>query len=124
MLIEIIFLYFIQRKNLLKTTLTIFLSQGIIMAIANFAYDVLYQIHRYSTFLKFWSDEYLIGVFFSFVFMLLLLIAILILINYFIYKEDFKKNFTKQLIIVISGALINSIVLLLIMIKFPKPFQF
>ncbi|MFX0550083.1 hypothetical protein ACOAKC_12215 [Hathewaya histolytica] len=126
MLIEIIFLYFIQRKNLLKITITIFLSQGIVLGITGFIYDIVYQIHNIRntpTLLKFWntikSSDFIFNIGLS-----LLLFIILVLINYLVYRDEITKNSYKQLIYLISGALINSIVLLLIMIKFPKPFQF
>ncbi|WP_138208939.1 hypothetical protein [Hathewaya histolytica] len=126
MLIEIIFLYFIQRKNLLKITITIFLSQGIVLGITGFIYDIVYQIHdirNTPTLPKFWntikSSDFIFNIGLS-----LLLFIILVLINYLVYRDEITKNSYKQLIYLISGALINSIVLLLIMIKFPKPFQF
>lgn len=105
MIIEIIFLYFIQRKNLLKTTINIFLCQGIILDITGTIYAII--IYKSVSIVD-----------------ILLSSIILIFINYFVYKDEFKKNFTKQLVTLLCGTLLNLIILLLLMIKFPKVLRF
>src|SRR3712207_6261708 len=105
MIIEIIFLYFIQRKNLLKTTINIFLCQGIILDITGAIYAII--IYKSVSIVD-----------------ILLSSIILIFINYFVYKDEFKKNFTKQLVTLLCGTLLNLIILLLLMIKFPKVLRF
>lgn len=108
MIIEIMFLYFIQRKNLLKTTINIFLCQGIILTLTGYTYEII----RYKSV----SIEDIVYI--------LLLTIILIFINYFVYTDEFKKSFTKQLVSLLCGTLLNLIILLLLMIKFPKVLRF
>lgn len=123
MIIEIIFLYFIQRKNLLKTTSTIFLSQGIILELTYIIYDILHSSYKCSTFVQFLNTIKSNYIRFDIVYILLSSI-ILILINYFMYTDEFKKSFTKQLVSLLCGTLLNLIILLLLMIKFPKVLRF
>lgn len=123
MIIEIMFLYFIQRKNLLKTTITIFLSQGIILGITYIIYDILHSSYKCSTFLEFLNTIESSSIIFDIV-PILLSSIILIFINYFVYKDELKKNFTKQLATLLCGTLLNLIILLILMIKFPKVLRF
>lgn len=117
MFLQIIFSYFVQRKNILKTTITVFFTQGIVLSIAQFMYDIIYSICKYSSTLGFWnnilSKSFMLNILY-----ILLLFIILIVINYLIYKNEItKKNYIK-FIYLISCYLINLIAIIFIMIKF------
>lgn len=117
MFIQIIFSYIIERKNIFKTTITVFFTQGIVLAIAQFIYDILYDIYRYSENLGFWNNILSENILYN-IFYILILIIILILINYLIYKNQIPRINYKNFIYLTVGYLFNLIVVVFIMIKF------
>ena len=122
MFLQIIFSYFVKRKNILKITITVFCTQGIVLSIAQFMYDIIYSIYKYSSTLGFWnnilSKSFMLNIFY-----ILILFIILIVINYLIYKNEItKKNYRKN-IYIIGCYLINLIAIIFIMIKFNALFM-
>jgi len=117
MLIQIIFSYFIQHKNILKTIIITFSTQGIVLAISRFIYDMIYSIHQYSHNLGFWSiitsKHFRFNVIYSLIFFI-----ILIGINFFIYINEVTKINYKKFISLIAGYIINIIVVIFMMLKF------
>lgn len=117
MFLQVIFSYFVQRKNISKTTITVFFTQGIVLSIAQFMYDMIYSIYKYSNTLGFWNNILSKSFMFNILYILILFI-ILIVINYLIYKDEITKKNYKKFIYLISGYLINLIAIVFIMIKF------
>lgn len=115
--IQIVFSYFIYRKNIFKIIITTFITQGIVLSISNFIYELIYSIYRYSKTLGFFytitSNSFIASIIY-----VLILGCILIGINYLAYRDLIKQKNYKIFILLLSCYLFNIMIMIFCMIKF------
>lgn len=115
--IQIVFSYFIYRKNIFKIIITTFITQGIVLSISNFIYELIYSIYRHSKTIDFFntitSNNFIVNIIY-----ILTLGCILIGINYLAYHDLIKQKNYKIFISLLSCYLFNFIIMIFCMIKF------
>lgn len=117
MIAQIVFSFFIEKKQIGKVAVMIFLTQGIVIPIAHMNYDMIHSIHHYSNTLGFWkvviSKEFEFDILYS-----LIMFAIIIVSGFFTYRSIEGKMNCKKWIALLSGYLINIIIMLFMIFKF------
>ena len=116
MIAQIIVSFFIEKKQIWKVAPLIFITQGIVVSIADITYDMINSIYRYKS-LGFWSvirsESFKFDIFYT-----LILIAIIIIIGFFTYRSiEGKMNYKKWLALLI-GYLINILIMLFMIWRF------
>lgn len=120
--VQTVFLYLFNRKNIIKNIITIFLTQGIVLTLAQFIHDILYSLYRYPKNIGLLntinSENFKIDVLVG-----LIIFIILIIITFLIsLKEASEKRYLKFIINIIS-YLLNLVVLLFLMFRFNTLFK-
>lgn len=117
-LINIALVQCIMKPKILKNALNIFLTQGIVVLVANCIYDMLKQISNHPKSLSIstvtTSHNFIFNLIFSLLFFLILFI-----INYIVYKKHLSEiSFGNFLCSFLCGFFINVLILLFIMFRF------
>ena len=116
-LFQIVFSYFIEDKQLWKVAIMVFLTQGIVVPIAEMNYDMIYSIVHYSENLGFWnvviSKNFRFDIIYS-----LLMFVIIIGISFFTYISIEKNMNYKKWIAFLCGYLVNIAIMVFMMLEF------
>ena len=113
---QFVFSFFIYKKQIWKIAVMVFLTQGIVIPIAEMSHDMINSIHNHTS-LGFW--EFVTSANFKFnILYTLLMLGIIIIIVFFTYRSiDGKINCRKWTALII-GYLINILIMLFIFFRF------
>lgn len=121
-LIQIVFSYFIDNKQIWKVVIMVFCTQGIVISIAQMNCEMINSIYNYSKDLGFWnvviSKNFGFNTLYS-----LILFAIIIGIGFFKYRSIEKKMNYKKIIALLSSYLINIVIMIFMIFKFGAIFS-
>ena len=117
MFVQIVFSYFIEHKQIWKFAIMVFITQGIVVPIAEMNHAMIYSIYKYSENLGFWnvviSKDFGFNILYS-----LLMFVIIMGISFFTYRSTENKMNYKKWIALLSGYLINIVIMVFMMFKF------
>ena len=117
MLIQIVFSYFVENKQIWKVAIMVFCTQGIIVPIAQCNHDMIYSIYHDSKALGFWNVVNSTDFKFNFL-RSLILFTLIIGIGFFAYRGIEGKLNYKKWISLTGGYLINIAIMVFMMLKF------
>ncbi len=113
---QVVFSFFIEKKQIWKVAIMVFLTQGIVVPIAHMSYDMIYSIHNYTN-LGFWnvvtSADFKFEIFYT-----LILLGIIIMIGFFTYRSIEGKLNCKKWIALLIGYSINILIMLFMIFRF------
>jgi hypothetical protein len=113
---QVVFSFFIEKKQIWKIALMAFLTQGIVVPIVEMSYDMMYSINNYTS-LGFWevvtSSSFKFNIFYT-----LIMLGIIIMIGFFSYRSIEGKMNYKKWFALLSGYLINILIMLFMIFRF------
>lgn len=113
---QVVFSFFIEKKQIWKIAIMAFLTQGIVVPIAEMSYDMIHSIYNYTS-LGF--KEVITSTNFKFdIFYTLIMLGIIIMIGFLTYRSiDGKMNYKKWTALLI-GYLINILIMIFMIFRF------
>ena len=113
---QVVFSFFIYKKQIWKIAIMVFLTQGIVIPIAEMSYDMINSIHNHTS-LGFW--EFVTSANFKFnILYTLLMLGIIIIIVFFTYRSIEGNINCRKFTALIIGYLINILIMLFIFFRF------
>ena len=113
---QVVFSFFIEKKQIWKIAIMVFLTQGIVVPIAEMSYDMIHSIHNYTS-LGF--IEVITSANFKFnIFYTLIMLGIIIMIGFLTYRSIEGKMNCKKWIALLIGYLINILIMLFMIFRF------
>ena len=113
---QVVFSFFIEKKQIWKIAIMVFLTQGIVVPIAEMSYDMIHNIHNYTS-LGF--IEVITSANFKFnIFYTLIMLGIIIMIGFLTYRSIEGKMNCKKWIALLIGYLINILIMLFMIFRF------
>lgn len=114
--VQVIFSFFIEKKQIWKIIIMVFLTQGIVVPIAEMSYHMISSIHN-DTSLSF--KEIITSRNFEFnITYTLIMLGIIIVIGFLTYRSIDKKMNCKKWTALIIGYLINILIMLFMIFRF------
>lgn len=117
MSVQIIFSYFIEKKQVWKIAIMFFCTQGMVIAIVLMLYEIIDSIYNYSGKLGFWnviiSKSFTFNVIYSSI-----IFSIIIAIGFFMYKSIEGKMCCKKWLTLLMGYAINILIMIFMEFKF------
>lgn len=113
---QVVFSFFIEKKQIWKIAIMVFLTQGIVVPIAEMSYDMIHSIHNYTS-LGF--KEAITSANFKFnIFYTLIMLGIIIMIGFLTYRSIEGKMNCRKWITLLIGYLINILIMLFMIFRF------
>ena len=114
--VQVIFSFFIEKKQIWKIVIMAFLTQGIVVPIAEMSYDMISSIHNYTS-LSF--KDIITSMNFKFnITYTLIMLGIIIVIGFLTYRSIDKKMNCKKWTALIIGYLINILIMIFMIFRF------
>lgn len=113
MITQIVFSFLIDKKQIWKVAVMVFLTQGIVIVIAYMSYDLIHSIHHWGFWNTVISKSFLFYILYG-----LIMFAIIIVSGFFTYKSIERKMNFKKWITLIIGYLINIMIMLFMIFRF------
>ncbi|WP_066891488.1 hypothetical protein [Clostridium nigeriense] len=113
---QVVFSFFIEKKQIWKISIMAFLTQGVVVPIAEMSYDMIHSIYNYTN-LGF--KEIIMSTNFKFdIFYTLIMLGIIIMIGFLTYRSiEGKMNYKKWSALLI-GYLINILIMIFMIFRF------
>ena len=113
---QVVFSFFIEKKQIWKIAIMAFLTQGVVVPIAEMSYDMIHSIYNYTN-LGF--KEIIMSTNFKFdIFYTLIMLGIIIMIGFLTYRSiEGKMNYKKWSALLI-GYLINILIMIFMIFRF------
>ena len=113
---QVVFSFFIEKKQIWKIAIMAFLTQGVVVPIAEMSYDMIHSIYNYTN-LGF--KEIIMSSNFKFdIFYTLIMLGIIIMIGFLTYRSiEGKMNYKKWSALLI-GYLINILIMIFMIFRF------
>ncbi|MBM7833185.1 hypothetical protein [Clostridium sardiniense] len=113
---QVVFSFFIEKKQIWKVAIMVLFTQGIVVSIAQMIYDMIHSIHHYTN-LGFWnvvtSESFKFEIFYTLIF-----VGIVIVIGFFNYRDIEEKMNCKKWVALLIGYLINILIMLFMIFRF------
>ena len=113
---QVVFSFFLEKKQIWKIAIMTLLTQGIVVPIAEMSYDMIHSIYNYTS-LGF--KEIITSTNFKFdIFYTLIMLGIIIMIGFLTYRSIEGKMNCKKWTALIIGYLINILIMLFMIFRF------
>lgn len=113
---QVVFSFFIERNQIWKIAIMVFLTQGIVVPIAEMSYNMIHSINSYTS-LGFkeaiTSSNFKFNIFYT-----LIMLGIIIMIGFLTYRSIEGKMNCKKWIALLIGYLINILIMLFMIFRF------